>query len=83
MDNSQVYVWHDVCCQDVLLTLFHQPTMEANWGDQFLVTVHNNIVNPVEGIGFHWHGILQKKTPYYDGVVSVSQCPVPPGQCGI
>jgi hypothetical protein len=44
-----------------------------------MVTVHNNISGPAEGMGFHWHGLLQKSTPYYDGVVSVTQCPVAPG----
>jgi hypothetical protein len=24
----------------------------------------------------HWHGLLQKDTPWFDGVPSVTQCPV-------
>lgn len=24
----------------------------------------------------HWHGILQKKTPYFDGVPFITQCPI-------
>jgi FtsP/CotA-like multicopper oxidase with cupredoxin domain len=58
---------------------FPGPTIEANWGDQIMVTVHNQITDPEEGIGFHWHGFLQKKTPYYDGVASIQQCPIAPG----
>jgi FtsP/CotA-like multicopper oxidase with cupredoxin domain len=58
---------------------FPGPTIEANWGDMLMITVHNQISNPQEGIGFHWHGILQKKTQYYDGVASVTQCPIAPG----
>jgi hypothetical protein len=45
-----------------------------------MVTVHNHISDPEEGIGFHWHGFLQTKTQYYDGVVSVTQCPIAPGE---
>lgn len=58
---------------------FPGPTIEANWGDMLMITVHNQISNPAEGIGMHWHGILQKKTQYYDGVASVTQCPIAPG----
>jgi FtsP/CotA-like multicopper oxidase with cupredoxin domain len=58
---------------------FPGPTIEANWGDMLMITVHNQISNPTEGIGMHWHGILQKKTQYYDGVASVTQCPIAPG----
>jgi FtsP/CotA-like multicopper oxidase with cupredoxin domain len=35
------------------------------------VTVHNNITNPEEGTGLHWHGLLQRATPWYDGVPGV------------
>lgn len=52
--------------------------IEANWGDTIQVTVQNNIEN--EGTSLHWHGILQKKTPWYDGVPSVQQCPIAPGK---
>lgn len=37
----------------------------------------NNLGN--EGTALHWHGFLQKETPYYDGVPSVTQCPIAPG----
>ena len=43
------------------------------------VTVHNNISNPPEGTAMHWHGLRQRKTPWYDGVPSVGQCPIAPG----
>ncbi|KAI9790634.1 MAG: hypothetical protein M1816_004967 [Peltula sp. TS41687] len=55
------------------------PLIEANWGDMIEVTVHNQIANPEEGTAMHWHGILQTKTPWYDGVPSVHQCPIAPG----
>ncbi|KAI9843981.1 MAG: hypothetical protein M1838_002387 [Thelocarpon superellum] len=56
------------------------PTIEANWGDTIQVTVHNQISGPEEGTAIHWHGLLQKTTPWYDGVPSVQQCPIAPGK---
>jgi FtsP/CotA-like multicopper oxidase with cupredoxin domain len=41
------------------------------------VNVMNNLTD--EGTALHWHGILQTGTPWFDGVPSVSQCPIPPG----
>lgn len=59
---------------------FPGPLIEANWGDTIQVTLHNNISGPAEGTALHWHGFLQKKTPWEDGVPGVTQCPVPPGE---
>ncbi|KAI7182512.1 multicopper oxidase [Hortaea werneckii] len=56
---------------------FPGPTIEANWGDYIEVIVHNNLED--EGTSIHWHGLLQKDTPYMDGVPSVQQCPIAPG----
>ncbi|KAI9890316.1 MAG: hypothetical protein M1814_004226 [Vezdaea aestivalis] len=58
---------------------FPGPKIEANWGDFIEVTVHNKIAHPEEGTAMHWHGMLQKETPWYDGVPSVTQCPIAPG----
>ncbi|KAI5360948.1 Putative multicopper oxidase, type 1, cupredoxin [Septoria linicola] len=49
---------------------FPGPLLEANWGDMIEVTVKNSIEEPAEGTALHWHGLLQKKTPWYDGVPS-------------
>ncbi|CAF9913428.1 MAG: hypothetical protein GOMPHAMPRED_007909 [Gomphillus americanus] len=57
---------------------FPGPTIEANWGDTIQVTVNNQLTD--EGTALHWHGFLQKKTQYYDGVPAVSQCPIAPGK---
>ncbi|EME41304.1 hypothetical protein DOTSEDRAFT_176366 [Dothistroma septosporum NZE10] len=54
------------------------PLLEANWGDWFEVTLHNGLDD--EGTTIHWHGLLQKETPWYDGVPGTSQCPVAPGR---
>lgn len=59
---------------------FPAPILEANWGDQFSINVHNQITGPEEGTALHWHGILQRATPWFDGVPSVQQCPIPPGK---
>jgi FtsP/CotA-like multicopper oxidase with cupredoxin domain len=58
---------------------FPGPLIEANWGDMIQVTVHNNITGPEEGLALHWHGLTQKKTPWFDGVAAVQQCPITPG----
>ena len=57
---------------------FPGPTLEANWGDEFSVTVTNLLED--EGTSIHWHGILQKGTPYMDGVPGIHSCPMAPGQ---
>ncbi|KAL8766424.1 MAG: hypothetical protein Q9209_006800 [Squamulea sp. 1 TL-2023] len=56
------------------------PLIEANWGDTIEVTVHNEIANPPEGTTIHWHGQRQQGTEAYDGVPSVSMCPIAPGK---
>ena len=58
---------------------FPGPMIEANWGDTVQVTVHNRIANPAEGTALHWHGMLQKDTPWEDGIPAVGQCPIAPG----
>jgi hypothetical protein len=57
---------------------FPGPLIEANWGDWIEVKVTNALTD--EGTSIHWHGILQTGTPWFDGVPSVSQCPIAPGQ---
>ena len=56
------------------------PLIECNWGDTIQVTVNNNISNPAEGTGIHWHGFLQHRSQWADGVPGISQCPIPPGK---
>ncbi|RDL30136.1 Uncharacterized protein BP5553_10414 [Venustampulla echinocandica] len=58
---------------------FPAPLIEANWGDTIQVTVHNKLTSPPEGTALHWHGFLQKKSQWMDGVPGVSQCPIAPG----
>ena len=48
------------------------------WPLQVAVRVHNRL--QTEGVSFHWHGLLQRGTPWMDGVPMVSQCPILSGQ---
>ncbi|QDS68790.1 hypothetical protein FKW77_005840 [Venturia effusa] len=57
---------------------FPGPLIEANWGEWIEITVTNNL--PDEGTALHWHGLLQEGNPWFDGVPSVSQAPIAPGQ---
>ncbi|KAL1639188.1 hypothetical protein SLS58_008156 [Diplodia intermedia] len=54
------------------------PTIEANWGDTVVVHVINSMQN--NGTGIHWHGIRQNWTNWMDGVPSITQCPIAPGE---
>ncbi|KAG9253633.1 multicopper oxidase-domain-containing protein [Emericellopsis atlantica] len=68
--------------RDVLLIndQFPGPLIEANWGDTIQVQVLNNITGPEEGTALHWHGLLHRDMPWEDGVPSVTQCPIAPGE---
>lgn len=77
---SRDYIAPDGYDRPVLLIngAFPGPLIEANWGDTIQVTVHNNITTPEEGVALHWHGFLQKGTPWEDGAPGVTQCPIAP-----
>ncbi|KAJ5239913.1 hypothetical protein N7468_004532 [Penicillium chermesinum] len=55
------------------------PTIYADWGDEVVIHVTNNLHHAENGTSIHWHGIRQNYTNQNDGVVSVTQCPSPPG----
>ncbi|KAH7135758.1 Cupredoxin [Dendryphion nanum] len=54
------------------------PPIEANWGDTVIVKVNNKMQD--NGTSIHFHGIRQYNTTEADGVVSVTQCPIAPGE---
>lgn len=54
------------------------PAIEANWGDTVVVTVNNKLTN--NGTSIHFHGVRQNLTNEYDGVPSITQCPIAPGE---
>ncbi|RFU27546.1 hypothetical protein B7463_g8797, partial [Scytalidium lignicola] len=55
------------------------PTLFADWGDEVVVHVTNSLSTSTNGTSIHFHGIRQNYTNPNDGVVSITQCPVPPG----
>ncbi|KAK3673985.1 hypothetical protein LTR78_006187 [Recurvomyces mirabilis] len=56
---------------------FPGPQLTANWGDTITVHVKNSMAN--NGSTIHWHGIRQNYTNAMDGVASITQCPIAPG----
>ncbi|XP_066265508.1 uncharacterized protein [Branchiostoma lanceolatum] len=57
---------------------FPGPTIIVWKGAQVAIHVTNKLIQ--EGVSIHWHGITQQNTPWMDGVGSVSQCPINPGE---
>lgn len=67
------------------------PTLFANWGDEVHIHVTNNLgkwsndtqtlaavsAETPAAVSIHWHGIRQLGSPMYDGVPSITQCPIP------
>ncbi|KAF2423419.1 hypothetical protein EJ08DRAFT_451466 [Tothia fuscella] len=54
------------------------PPIKASWGDTVVVTVNNKLQN--NGTSIHFHGIRQLNNNMNDGVPSITQCPIAPGQ---
>ncbi|KAI0205814.1 multicopper oxidase [Astrocystis sublimbata] len=54
------------------------PTITGDWGDTFVIHVKNGLQN--NGTSIHWHGIRQLNASDQDGVASITQCPVAPGE---
>ncbi|KAK0725494.1 laccase [Lasiosphaeris hirsuta] len=54
------------------------PTIIANWGDELVIHVTNNMKN--NGTAVHWHGVRQLGSLLADGVPGVTQCPIAPGE---
>jgi FtsP/CotA-like multicopper oxidase with cupredoxin domain len=53
------------------------PAIIADWGDNLVIHVTNNLEH--NGTSIHWHGIRQLGSLEYDGVPGVTQCPIAPG----
>ncbi|KAF2084453.1 multicopper oxidase [Saccharata proteae CBS 121410] len=70
------------CRQMMLINdQFPGPTISGSWGDEFEITVVNNM--QYNGTAFHWHGIRQLNNSQYDGANGVSDCPIPPGSSAV
>lgn len=52
------------------------PALEVCLNDTIIVDVTNGLLGDSNTI--HWHGLLQKATPYMDGVPNLTQCPIIP-----
>lgn len=57
---------------------FPGPTLSANWGDTIVIHLTNGLEN--NGTSIHFHGIRQLNSNANDGVNSITQCPIAPGQ---
>lgn len=53
------------------------PSIQVCENDEIVVNVFNNL-RLSESTSLHWHGILQKDTPFMDGVGMITQCPISP-----
>ncbi|KAF2874488.1 multicopper oxidase-domain-containing protein [Massariosphaeria phaeospora] len=53
------------------------PPIEASWGDTIMVTVANRLQD--NGTSIHFHGMRQMNNSDHDGVPSLTQCPIAPG----
>nr|ACR16059.1 laccase 2 [Monilia sp. M5-3] len=53
------------------------PAIEANWGDNIVVHVYNDLQH--NGTSIHWHGVRHLNNAEADGAVAVVQCPIAPG----
>ncbi|KAF5560743.1 laccase precursor [Fusarium phyllophilum] len=56
------------------------PTLFADWGDTVVIHVTNSLSTSLNGTSIHWHGIRQNYTNQYDGVPSITQCPLAVGE---
>ncbi|KAK7911901.1 hypothetical protein PG985_014382 [Apiospora marii] len=56
------------------------PTLHADWGDNVIVHLTNNLKTSTNGTSLHFHGIRQNNTNDNDGVASITQCPTAPGE---
>ena len=54
------------------------PAIRANWGDEVVVHVTNNMAT--NGSAIHWHGVRQLNNNAMDGTPGVTQCPIAPGK---
>ncbi|CAG8836633.1 18647_t:CDS:10, partial [Gigaspora margarita] len=50
------------------------PTIEVNKGDRILMKIRNKLGEPT---AIHAHGMLQRGTPWFDGVPWMAQCVIP------
>ena len=59
---------------------FRPPPIVSHRGDLVIVHATNGLGDPTLGTALHTHGMFFNGTNHYDGAVSTTQCPIPPGQ---
>lgn len=63
--------------QRVIMSINQQlpgPAINVCKGDRIIVDLKNLIAGV--GLSYHWHGLSQQRTPWMDGVASLTQCPI-------
>lgn len=50
------------------------PSINVCKDDRIIVDIKNHM--PGQELSFHWHGLHQKESPWFDGVPMVTQCPI-------
>ena len=50
------------------------PVLRIQGGDTAYIKIINDIFD--DSSAMHWHGFLQKRTPFSDGVIGLTQCPI-------
>ncbi|GAB4824317.1 Laccase-13 [Ancistrocladus abbreviatus] len=68
-----------LCKTETIMTVNGQypgPALEVRNGDTLVIKVTNF---GKYNITLHWHGVRQMRTPWADGPVYVTQCPIRPG----
>ena len=54
------------------------PSIQVCQNDIIHVKVKNDLMND-RSTSIHWHGMLQKGTPFMDGIGKITQCAIPSG----
>ena len=54
------------------------PTLIVREGQVMIVNVNNRLVSETTSV--HWHGMDQRNTPWMDGALMITQCPISPGE---
>ena len=53
------------------------PTLRFQAGQRVIIRVYNRMA--AQNLTIHWHGLVQRASPWSDGTPMISQWPIPPG----
>ena len=54
------------------------PTLIVHEGQNMIVNVENRLISETTSV--HWHGMDMRSTPWMDGALMITQCPINPGE---